>query len=133
MVRISHAACSDVDSFSLFKARQKFEHASNRTFTYEDFSYNVVRLFFDQLHQVKTNEISLSDALELMVFCNHEGQLDQKSDFESRLYDELCNKVTKNVKDRKHLCLIWMFLRSCGPSGNWTIFDFAEKYELHQC
>lgn len=59
----------------------------------------------------------MSDALELMVFCNHDGQIDQKSDFETRLYDELCNSITKNVQDRKHLCLIWMFLRSWGPSG----------------
>ena len=109
-----------VGSFSLYKARRKFEHASNRTFTYEDFSYNVVRVFFDQLHHVKTNEISLSDALELMIFCNYEGQLDQKSDFETRLYDELCEKITENIEDRKHLCLIWMFLRSCSPSGNGT-------------
>ena len=53
----------------------------------EDFSYKVVRIFFDQLYGVKTNLVSLDDALEL-VFCNHECQIDQRSDFETRLYDE---------------------------------------------
>ena len=69
--------------FRLFKARQNFEEPSNRTFTYDRFSYKVVRVFFDQLHHVTTNEVSLADALDLMVFCNHEGQMDQQSEFET--------------------------------------------------
>ena len=79
------------------KARKNFENPS--IFTYEDFSYNVVRIFFDQLHGVKVNSISLTDALELMVFCNHLGQIDRKSDFETRLYDELCNNITDMIND----------------------------------
>ena len=102
--------------FQFNKARQKFEDASNRIFTYEDFSYNVVRLFFDQLHHATSNEVTLADALELMIFCNHEGQIEQKSDFETRLYNELCEKITDTIHDRKHICLIWMYLRSWGPS-----------------
>ena len=98
------------------KARQNFEEKSNRTFSFEDFSYRVVRLFFDHLHGETTNEISLLDALELMVLCNHQGQIDQKSDFETRLYEELRHQITE-VKDSKELCHIWMFLRSWGPSG----------------
>ena len=66
---------------------------------------------------MQTNTISLTDALELMVFCNHLGQIDQKSEFETRLYDELSKKVTDKFKDPKELCFIWMFLRSWGPSG----------------
>ena len=102
-------------SLALSKARQNFADPS--IFTYEDFSYKVVRIFFDQLHGVKTNEISLIDALELMVFCNHLGQIDQKSIFETRLYDELCKKITGEIKDPKQISLIWLFLRSWGPSG----------------
>ena len=99
------------------KARQNFDQSSNRTFTYDKFSYNVVRVFFDQLHQVTTNKVSLLDALELMVFCNHEGQIDQKSDFETRLYEELRHQILTKMKDSKQLCFIWMYLRACGPSG----------------
>ena len=66
---------------------------------------------------MKTKKISLTDALELMVFCNHQGQIDQKSEFETRLYDELCKKVTDKIKDPKNLSLIWLFLRSWGPLG----------------
>ena len=66
---------------------------------------------------MRTNELSLTDALELMVFCNHLGQIDQKSNFETRLYDEICKKVIGVIKDPEQLCIIWLFLRSWGPSG----------------
>ena len=72
----------------------------------------MVRVFFDQLHGVQVNKVSLMDALELMLFCNYEGQIDQKSDFEIRLYDELCMKITDEIKDPVQLCFIWLFLRS---------------------
>ena len=100
---------------ALLKARQNFENPT--IFTYEDFSYQVVRIFFDQLHGVTVNTISLTDALELMIFCNYEGQIDQKSDFETRLYNELCKKITDEIKDPVELCFIWLFLRSWGPLG----------------
>ena len=103
--------------FSLSKARQNFDESSNGIFTYEDFSYKVVRIFFDQLHHVTTNEVSLIDALELMLFCNHEGQIPQGSDFETRLYEELKNQILSKMKDSKALSFVWMYLRSRGPSG----------------
>ena len=99
------------------KARQNFDETSKHTFTYEDFSYNVVKVFFEQLHHATTNEISLIDALELMVFCNHEGQLDMKSDFETRLYQDLTDQILTKMKNPKELCCIWLYLRSRGPSG----------------
>ena len=100
------------------KARQNFDESSNRLFSYEDFSYKVVKLFFDQLHHVTTNEVSLIDALELMVFCNHQGQMDMKSEFETRLYQDLSDQILAEIKDSKELCFVWMFLRSRGPSGS---------------
>ena len=117
---------SELDShltFELFmvfrssKARQNFDSPPNYTFTYGDFSYKVVRLFFDQLHDITSNEVSLLEALELMVFLNHEGQIDQKSDFETRLYEDLSDQILTKIEDRKELCYIWMFLRSRGPAG----------------
>ena len=77
----------------------------------------MVKLFFDQLHHVTTNEVSLIDALELMVFCNHQGQMDMKSEFETRLYRDLSDQILAEIKDSKELCFVWMFLRSRGPSG----------------
>ena len=103
--------------FRLSKARQNFEAPSNRTFTYDQFSYKVVKLFFDQLRLVTTNEISLPDALDLMVFCNHEGQMDKKSEFETRLYEDLLQQILAKIEDPKQRCFIWMYLRSWGPSG----------------
>ena len=97
------------------KARQNFDESSKRTFTYEDFSYNVVRIFFDQLHQVTTNEVSMLDALELMVFCNFDGQIDLGSDFETRLFDDIHHQLLRNIKNSKQLCFIWMYLRLWGP------------------
>ena len=105
--------------FKPSKARQNFDKSSNRLFSYEDFSYKVVKLFFDQLHHVTTNEVSLIDALELMVFCNHQGQMDMKSEFETRLYQDLCDQILAEIKDSKELCFVWMFLRSRGPSGRY--------------
>ena len=102
----------------LSKARENFDESSNRVFTYEDFSYKVVRIFFDQLHHVTINEVSLVDALELMIFCNHEGQIPQGSDFETQLYEELRFKILSKMKDSKELPFIWMYLRSRGLSGN---------------
>ena len=64
-----------------------------------------------------TNEVSLLDALELMVFCNYEGQIDQKSEFETQLYKDLRHQILAKIKDSRQLCFIWMFLRSWGPSG----------------
>ena len=103
--------------FRSSKARQNFDSPPNYTFTYGDFSYKVVRLFFDQLHDITSNEVSLLEALELMVFLNHEGQIDQKSDFETRLYEDLSDQILTKIEDRKELCYIWMFLRSRGPAG----------------
>ena len=98
------------------KARQNFDETSKRTFTY-DFSYNVVKVFFEQLHHATTNEVCLIDALELLVFCNHEGQLDMKSDFETRLHQDLTDQILTKIKNPKELCFIWLYLRSRGSSG----------------
>ena len=99
------------------KARQNFDESFNHVFSYENFSHKVVKLFFDQLHHVTTNEVSLIDALELMVFCNHQGQIDMNSEFETRLYQDLSDEIMANIKDSKELCFVWMSLRSRGPSG----------------
>ena len=113
------------------KARQNFDESFNHVFSYENFSHKVVKLFFDQLHHVTTNEVSLIDALELMVFCNHQGQIDMNSEFETRLYQDLSDQIMMivatnhwksfdimaNIKDSKELCFVWMSLRSRGPSG----------------
>ena len=53
-----------------------------------------------------------------MVFCNHQGQMDMKSEFETRLYQDLSDQILAEIKDSKELCFVWMFLRSRGPSGN---------------
>ena len=50
-------------AYRQYKARQNFDESSSRPFSYEDFSYKVVKLFFDQLHHVTTIEVSLIDAL----------------------------------------------------------------------
>ena len=80
-------------AYRQYKARQNFDESSSRLFSYEDFSYKVVKLFFDQLHHVTTIEVSLIDALELMMFCNHQGQMDMNSEFETRLYQDLSDQI----------------------------------------
>ena len=75
------------------------------------FSHEVVRTYFDQLHHIQTNVISLPTALDLMIFLNYEGQIDQKSDFEIRLFQELSDHVLSANFKPKELCFIWMYLR----------------------
>ena len=106
-----------IHGFRLTKARQNFDESPKRTFTYEEFSYNVVKIFFGQLHQLTTNEVSLVDGLELMVFCNCRGQIDMGSDFETRLFQDLHYQLMRMIKDSKQLCFIWMYFRLWGPSG----------------
>ena len=115
--------------FLVSKARQNFHKSDDCTFNYENFSYKVVRLFFDLLHPETDKEVSLSDALELMLFCNNEGQIDQKSDFETRLYEELSQQILEKMKDSRERCFIWMYLRT-DPNHSgmvWNIF-FRENY-----
>ena len=109
------------------KARQNFLKSDDCTFNYENFSYQVVRLFFDLLHPETDKEVSLSDALELMLFCNHEGQIDQKSDFETRLYEELSQQILEKMKDSRERCFIWMYLRT-DPNHSGMVWNiFSEK------
>merc|ERR1712131_269893 len=103
---------SDFDCLTESKARQNFHESDDCTFNYENVSYKVVRLFFDLLHPETDKEVSLSDALELMLFCNNEGQIDQKSDFETRLYEELSQQILEKMKDSRERCFIWMYLRT---------------------
>jgi hypothetical protein len=65
-----------------------------------------------------------------MVFCNHLGQIDQKSNFETRLYDELCKNITDDIKDPTKLCFIWLFLRSWGPSAHSKISKLFYEPDL---
>ena len=72
----------------------------------------------------------MSDALELMLFCNNEGQIDQKSDFETRLYEELSQKILEKLKDSRERCFIWMYLRT-DPNHSgmvWNIFPRKLRY-----
>ena len=41
------------------------------------------------MHGISTENIQISEAAEIMVYCLMDGKVDQKSVFESQLYDEL--------------------------------------------
>ena len=86
-----------------------------------------------------------------MIFCNYEGQIDQKSDFETRqrlssilsllintdnpkssrsksfirLYVHLRSQIISAMKDSTsdQLCIAWMYLRSWGPSACHSLID----------
>ena len=82
-----------------------------------------------------------------MIFCNYEGQIEQKSDFETRqglfslfqydisktarsksllrLYVHLRSQIISRMKDSAsdQLCITWMYLRSWGPSACHNLLD----------
>ena len=43
------------------------------------------------------NEVELSNALELLAYCLYDGKVDQKSEFETELYNELLSEVKQRL------------------------------------
>ena len=43
--------------------------------------------------------VKLSNALEILAYCLYDGKVDQKSEFETELYNDLLSKIKKQLLD----------------------------------
>ena len=52
---------------------------------------------YDSLHGISTDRVELSEAVEILAYCLMDGKVEQKSLFETYLYDDLLEQL-KNDK-----------------------------------
>ena len=45
------------------------------------------------MHGISTENVQISEAVEIMVYCLMDGKVDQKSTFESQLYEQLHDQM----------------------------------------
>ena len=84
---------------SQLDGRKRFNNAI--TFTYE-FTVKCLTLLLDALHGMPLESLHLVDLLLLLKFLRYEGKSD-KSNFEKRLLDSLCEQLISHARD--HLSL----------------------------
>ena len=51
---------------------------------------------YDSLHGISTDGVELSEAVEILVYCLLDGKVDQKSQFETCLYNDLLEQIKKD-------------------------------------
>ena len=74
-----------------------------------------VKIVYDSLYGISTDCVDLSQAVEILAYCLMDGKVDQKSLFETYLYNDLLqqlktDKVNSFVKIKK--CFVYKFLRA---------------------
>ena len=52
---------------------------------------------YDSLHGISTDRVELSEAVEILAYCLMDGKVEQKSLFETYLYNDLLGQL-KNDK-----------------------------------
>ena len=65
----------------------------NKVFDYSKFRYVTIRKIFDYLHGVDLKDIELSIGIEIIAWANFEGQVDQKSDTETVIFNEFSKQL----------------------------------------
>ena len=79
--------------FEYLKAQENFEDEANRKFNLKKFRKMSIRKVFDSLHGITDKSIPLSNAVEIMAYCLVDGKVDQDSEFETDLYNELVEQL----------------------------------------
>ena len=54
-----------------------------------------IKKVYDSLHGISTDNVKLSEAVEIMAYCLMDGKVDQKSRFETYLYKDLLDQLRK--------------------------------------
>jgi len=60
-----------------------------------------IRIIYDSLHGISADAIPLSNAVEIMAYCLVDGKVEQESEFETDLYNELVKQLTEMKDDLK--------------------------------
>ena len=51
---------------------------------------------YDSLHGISTDRVELSEAVEILAYCLMDGKVEQKSLFETYLYNDLLEQLKKD-------------------------------------
>ena len=87
------------------KARKKFAGTKNNIFDFSAFHLTSVRKVFDLLHGLDIEKITLATAVEIMIFCNYDGKITQKSEFETNLFQTLSDQIGNDFANAHPLTL----------------------------
>ena len=103
------------------KARENFKGENSKRFDLTLFRKETIKIVFDSLHGIDNEKardenfyheiligsdfvsnryvvhlldtVKLSEALEILAYCLYDGKIDQKSEFEIGLYDEIVDEL----------------------------------------
>ena len=75
------------------KAQENFEDETNRKFNLKQFRKLSIRKVFDSLHGISDESVPISNAVEIIAYCLVDGKVDQDSEFETDLYNELVKQL----------------------------------------
>ena len=65
-------------------------------FDLKAFRKRSIRKVYDSLHGISTDVVELSEAVEILAYCLMDGKVDQKSSFETCLYNDLLEQLKNN-------------------------------------
>ena len=88
------------------KARDNFQ--DNKIFDLKKFRLCSIKKVYDSLHGISRDYVELSEIVEIMAYCLIDGKIEQKSVFETRLYDDLLEQLRN---DKEWFCRLAFFSR----------------------
>ena len=77
--------------FEYYKAQENL--GANKKFNLQRFQKVSIRTVYDSLHGISKKVIPLSNAVEIMAYCLVDGKVEQESEFEMNLYNELLEQL----------------------------------------
>ena len=60
---------------------------------YSKFRYKTIRTIFNYLHGIDFEDVELSVGIEILAWTNFEGQIDEESDTETKIFNELAKQL----------------------------------------
>ena len=82
---------------------------------------------YDSLHGISADVVELSEAVEILAYCLMDGKVDQKSSFETCLYNDLLEQL-KNNEVKQYFQLSVILYKKC---ITYTFFRKYRKKHLH--
>ena len=79
--------------FEYWKAQENFEAETNKKFDLKLFRKGSIGKVYDSLHGISNDAVPLSNAVEIMAYCLLDGKVEQESEFETNLYNELVEQL----------------------------------------
>ena len=89
----------------------------------ENLGHSVVRLFFDILHGIDRADVPLVVALEFAIFLGYDGQLEQKSDMETDIFQSVIEQLKNTEMTNLENAMMWLYVKSWGPKAHHVLDD----------